>query len=510
MNRASENTKSLWMKTISVRQRSRLERDTSADVCIVGAGIAGLTTAYLLAKAGRSVVLLDDGPVAGGQSQRTTAHLSNALDDRYYEVEKIHGVEGARLAAESHSAAIDCIESVVAEERVDCDFARLDGYLFVPPGEADDILDKELEAAHRAGLYDVKLVSRAPLQSFDTGRCLKFPRQGQFHPLKYFAALADAIERRGGRIFGGTHVDSVEGGDNPRVSVKGGQTVQAKAIVVASNSPINDLLVIHTKQAPYLTYAIGAEIPAGSIDKALYWDTLREYHYLRLHPGSDGNDILIIGGEDHKAGQADDQAERWGRLENWARERFPMLGKVNDQWSGMVMETTDGLAFIGPNPGDKKNVYIATGDSGMGMTHGTIAGILLTDLIQGRQNPWSKIYDPSRKPIWGMAWKEYLVENANVAKEYLVDWLGSSDVNSPEEIAPGTGAVVREGLSKVAIFREQNGTYHRCSAVCTHLGCIVHWNDAEKTWDCPCHGSRFDPLGTVINGPANTALEKRP
>ena len=248
MNRAVENTKSLWMKTASVGKRSPLNADTSADVCIVRAGIAGLTTAYLLAREGQSVVVLDDGPVAGGQSQRTTAHLSSALDDRYTEIEKIHGAEGARLAAESHSAAIDRIESIVAAERIECDFTRLDGYLFVPPGEADDILDKEREAAHRAGLSGVEFVARAPLQSFDTGRCLRFPRQGQFHPLKYFAAIANAIECLGGRIFSDTHVESVEGGERPQVKVTDGPTVQAKAVVVATNAPINDLLS-HSHQA---------------------------------------------------------------------------------------------------------------------------------------------------------------------------------------------------------------------------------------------------------------------
>jgi glycine/D-amino acid oxidase-like deaminating enzyme/nitrite reductase/ring-hydroxylating ferredoxin subunit len=508
MNRAVEATKSLWMKTATIEKRSPLNTDASADVCIVGAGIAGLTTAYLLASEGQSVIVLDDGPVAGGQSQRTTAHLSNAFDDRYSEVEKIHGKEGSRLVAESHSAAIDRIESIVGKENIACDFTRLDGYLFAPPGESDDVLAKELEAAHRAGLSGVEMVPRAPVPSFDTGRCLKFPRQGQFHPLKYFAALADAIERLGGRLFSGTHVESVEGGDQAHVKVKDGPVVKATSLVVTTNTPINDLLAIHTKQAPYLTYVIGAEVPAGSVGEALYWDTLREYHYIRLQPGTNGKAVLIIGGEDHKSGQADDQKERWGRLESWARERFPMLGAIEYHWSGMVMETTDGLAFIGRNPGDKNNVYISTGDSGMGMTHGTIAGMLLTDLIQGRENPWSKIYDPSRKPVSGMAWKEYVVENANMAKEYVVDWLGGSDVSSPEEIAKGSGAVLREGISKVAIFRDKKGDFHRCSAICPHLGCIVHWNDAEKTWDCPCHGSRFDSLGAVINGPANVALQK--
>lgn len=508
MNLAVEKTQSLWMATASVSLRSSLTADIVVDVCIVGAGVAGLTTAYLLAQAGRSVVLLDDGPVAGGQSQRTTAHLSNALDDHYFELERIHGEEGSRLAAESHSAAIDKIEAVVNLESIDCDFTRLNGYLFLAPGESRETLDRELDAARRAGLQGLEIIERAPLTSFDTGPCLRFPRQGQFHPLKYFAGLASAIERLGGRVCCGTHVSSIEGGNPAKVTTKNGRTVQAQAVVVATNTPIDDLLVIHTKLAPYLTYAISAEIPVGSVPQGLYWDTLDPYHYIRVQPASDGKDMLVVGGEDHKSGQAEDQAERWDRLESWARERFAMMGRIEYRWSGMVMETTDGLAFIGPNPGDE-NVYVATGDSGMGMTHGTIAGMILTDLIQGKANTWSKLYDPSRKPVWGMAWKDYVRENANVAKEYVKDWLGASEVASLDEIPKNSGAVMRDGLSKTAVFRDEHGDLHKHSAVCPHLGCIVHWNGAENTWDCPCHGSRFDPLGQVICGPANQPLAEK-
>jgi glycine/D-amino acid oxidase-like deaminating enzyme/nitrite reductase/ring-hydroxylating ferredoxin subunit len=504
MNDAVEKTESLWMATARIARTAPLDADIDADVCVIGAGIAGLSTAYLLAGDGARVVVLDDGPIAGGQSQRTTAHLSNALDDRFYEIERIHGEEGSRLAAESHGAAIDRIESIVQAESIQCDFSRLDGYLFLAPGDSLEILDRELEAAHRAGLTGVELIRRAPLP-FDTGSCLRFPRQGQFHPLKYFAGLSAAIEKRGGRIYCDTHVSKVEG-DSPRATTTQGRTVKAGAIVVATNAPINDRLAIHTKQAPYLTYAIGAPVPTGSVTKALYWDTLSSYHYIRLQP-ADGTDILIVGGEDHKAGQVDDQAQRWDRLEHWARQHFNMLGPVQYRWSGMVMETTDGLAFIGLNPGDK-GVYVSTGDSGMGMTHGTIAGMILSDLIQGRENRWSQLYNPSRKPVWGMAWKEFLRENANVAEQYAKDWLGSSEVSSVDEIGTNCGALIREGVSKTAIYRDDQGGLHRRSAICPHLGCIVHWNGAEKTWDCPCHGSRFDPLGQVINGPANSPLQK--
>ena len=329
------------------------------------------------------------------------------------------------MAAESHTAAIDRIESIAHEEGIDCDFRRVDGYLFLAPGQPADLLAEEREAAHRAGLEDVDFVARAPLSSFDTGRCLRFPRQAQFHPLRYVAGLAEAFRKKGGAIYTNTHASKIEGG---KVETEAGPRGHRRlAVVVATNTPINDLVAIHTKQAPYHTYVIGARVPKDSVEQALYWDTLDAYHYIRLQPMK-RHDILIVGGEDHKAGQASDQLERWDRLEEWAKERFPMMGAVEYRWSGMVMETTDGLAFIGRNPMDEDNVYIATGDSGMGLTHGTIAGILLTDLILERENPWKEIYDPSRKPVWGMAWKEFLVENANVAKEYAKDWLGGGDV----------------------------------------------------------------------------------
>ncbi len=501
-----EASESLWMGTAKVPRHQTLAKDCQADVCVIGAGIAGLTTAYLLASEGKRVVVLDDGPIAGGQSQRTSAHLSNAIDDRYSEVEKVHGEEGTRLAAESHTAAIDRIEKIALDEGIDCDFLRVDGYLFLAPGHSLELLDQERKAAHRAGLKDVEMVPRAPLASFDTGRCLRFSRQGQFHPLKYLAGLAEAVQKKGGVIHTRTHASKINGGSRARVKTEAGPVVTAGSVVVSTNTPINDMVAIHTKQAPYLTYVIGARVPRGSVTQALYWDTLDAYHYIRVQPMKRGGDILIVGGEDHKAGQADDQPERWDRLEAWASEHFPAMKPVEYRWSGMVMETIDGLAFIGRNPMDAENIYIATGDSGMGLTHGTIAGILLTDLILGRENPWSKIYDPSRKPVWGMAWKEFLVENANVAKEYTRDWLGGGDVSSVDEIPRGEGAILRRGLTKVAVYRDGRGTTHERSAVCPHLGCIVHWNGAEKTWDCPCHGSRFDPHGQVVSGPANSPL----
>src|SRR5437016_4217010 len=505
MRPTSGTTTSVWVATTDVPSERTLDQDTSTNVCVIGAGIAGLTTAYLLAREGKGVIVLDDGPIGGGMTARTTAHLTNALDDRFYELERLFGEEGSRLAGESHTAAIDRVEAIVGEERIDCEFERLDGYLFLPPNGKLQVLEDELPAAHRAGLTGVRRLDRAPIENFNTGPCLHFPRQGQFHPLKYLTGLARAIERDGGQLFTSTHAAEIEGGDEACVKTSSGDEIRCDSIVVATNSPVNDRVAIHTKQAPYTTYVIGARIPRGSVPTILLWDApdlWEAYHYLRIERG-EKSDVLIVGGEDHKTGQQHDGAQRWGKLEQWTRNRFPMVEGIEYRWSGQVMEPVDSLAFIGRNPGDADNVFIATGDSGMGMTHGTIAGILLTDLIAGRKNPWTDLYDPSRKTV--RAAKDFAQENINVAAQYT-DIITPGEVDSVDEILNGEGAVMRSGLSKLAIYRDDDGTIHSMSAACVHLGCIVMWNAAEKTWDCPCHGSRYDRAGQVINGPANSDL----
>ena len=501
---------SVWDATAKMPVCRPLDQDVEADVCVVGAGIAGLTTAYLLGKSGKSVVLLDDGALAGGQTMVTSAHLSNIIDDRFVQIERWHSEEASRLAAESHAASIDCIEQTASELGIDCDFARIDGYLFLAPGDKPQILDEEMEAARRAGVT-VEKIARAPVDKFDSGPCLRFPNQARFHPLKYLAGVAEAIKQQGGQVYTNTHADRIDGGQLAEVKV-GDHTIRAGSVVVATNSPINDMVAIHTKQAPYMTYVIGARVPHGSVTDALYWDTAEFYHYVPLqhvspagreHNGEAGGyDLLIVGGEDHKSGQADDTAQRHARLEDWARARFP-IEEIKFTWGGQYMETIDGLAFIGRNPMDKDNVYVVTGDSGMGLTHGTIAGMLLTDLIVARENPWANLYDPSRKPI--KAASRFVKEQANVAMQYTT-WLTPGQVSSIAEIQPGTGAVIRRGMSKVAVYRDPRGKPHEMSAVCPHLGCIVRWNTAESTWDCPCHGSRFNPQGKVLNGPANVDL----
>jgi glycine/D-amino acid oxidase-like deaminating enzyme/nitrite reductase/ring-hydroxylating ferredoxin subunit len=466
--------------------------------------MAGLTTAYLLGREGRSVVVVDDGLIGGGMSGRTTAHLSNAYDDRYVEIERVHGAEAARLTAESHTAAIYKISEIAREETIDCDFEWVDGFLFAATVQQFELLQEELAAAHRAGLTAVERVARAPIESFDTGPALRFPLQAQFHPLRYLDGLARAVMRGGGRIFGQTHASKIEGGHSVRIETNHGPVITSEVVVVATNTPVNDRVAIHTKQAPYVTYAIGAQVPKGSVTRALFWDTGDPYHYVRLQSEMENShDILIVGGEDHKTGQADDGEERYRRLEQWTRERFPQMLRVEYRWSGQVMEPADGLAFIGRNPLDDDSVFIVTGDSGMGMTYGTIAGMLLTDLIQGRRSRWEELYSPSR--IRMKALPESAVENINVAKQYT-EYVTSGDLDSESELKAGNGGIIRNGVSKIAVYRDDSGGVHKRSAVCPHLGCLVTWNSSEQTWDCPCHGSRFSAEGQVYQGPANTDL----
>jgi glycine/D-amino acid oxidase-like deaminating enzyme/nitrite reductase/ring-hydroxylating ferredoxin subunit len=499
-------TRSVWHKTAEVPRFPPLAEDLGADVCVIGAGVAGLSTALFLAREGLSVVVVDGGPIGGGETGRTTAHLATALDDRFREVERLHGARGAQLAYQSQAAAVDAIERVVVEESIECAFRRLDGYLFLGAGESESFLDEEFDAARRAGCASVERLAKLHVAGRDLGPCLRFLRQGEFHPLRYVAGVAHAVVRRGAHIFEQARAIEIEaqGERATRVRFESGRVIEASHVVVATNTPFNDRVVIHTKQAAYRTYAIAARVRDGSIRRALYWDTEDPYHYVRLHAEPrDHDERLIIGGEDHKTGQEDDPAARFARLEAWARELFPGMQNVEERWSGQVLEPVDGVAFIGRNPGGERNVYVATGDSGMGMTHGTIAGMLITDLIAGRDNEWAALYDPSRKTL--RAAGKWLSENLNVAAQ-AATLFTAGEVGSVEDIPPGSGAVIRRGLAKIAVFRDQGGVAHERSAICPHLGCVVAWNDVEKSWDCPCHGSRFDVRGKVLTGPADRDL----
>jgi glycine/D-amino acid oxidase-like deaminating enzyme/nitrite reductase/ring-hydroxylating ferredoxin subunit len=419
------------------------------------------------------------------------------------ELEKLFGADGARLAHESHGRAVDTIEHIATMQAIECDFERLDAFLFAPPQTDPSWLEEELQACRRYGVPAEK-VDGAPLPGLKTGPALRFPRQAQFHPLKYLAGLTRAIQAAGGRLYSGARAQEFEGGPRTKVTIATGRTVSARATVVATNTPVNERVRPHLKQSAYRTYVVGAPVPAGTVPRALFWDIDDPYHYVRLvRTGERGQELLIAGGEDHRVGQDDEGQDHYRNLEEWARERFPSMGQVSFRWSGQVMEPADGLAFIGRSPGEE-NVYLATGDSGNGMTHGTIAGLLLTDLIQGRPNPWTQLYDPGRTTL--RAAGEYIKGAVQSTVPYA-RWLSGSEVASVEEVPAGEGAVLRRGVHRVAVYRDPSGTVVERSATCTHLGCVVGWNTMEKSWDCPCHGSRFAADGHVINGPALSDLK---
>ncbi len=321
----SGRNETVWLRDQETAGFAPLSGHANADVCVVGGGIAGMSAAYLLSREGLSVIVLEDGNLGSGETGRTTAHLANALDDRYTEIERVHGEQGAKLTAESHTAAIRRIEQTVQDEQIECQFTRLPGYLILSPGQSVSMLQEELAAARRAGLTAVTMMDASPLPSLPQP-CLRFPDQGQFHPLKYIAGLAAAVVRKGGRIHTRTHATAMEGGAQRRVTTESGATVTADSIIVATNTPINDWVTMHTKQAAYRTYAIGFRIPHGSVPTGLFWDTDDPYHYVRLQPLDADHDLLIVGGEDHKTGQPGDVTDRHARLTAWTRTWLPQVG----------------------------------------------------------------------------------------------------------------------------------------------------------------------------------------
>jgi glycine/D-amino acid oxidase-like deaminating enzyme/nitrite reductase/ring-hydroxylating ferredoxin subunit len=496
---------SVWVDTAKRTPTPPLEQSAEADVCIVGAGIAGMSAAYLLAREGKSVIVLEKSALNSGETPRTSAHLSTVLDTKYKTIAQMHGEDGARKAAESHAAAISEIEAITAREGIDCEFKRTDGYLFLAKDDFQATRKEEFDASRSAGLPVEWSPSPPRLQCIR--ECLRFPGQAQFHPVKYLAGLDAVLQNLRVRLHSQTEVTEIAGGEIAQVKTSRGFEVSAGSIIVTTNTPVNDWVKIHTKQAAYRTYVVGMTIEGDPPPPFLYWDTADPFHYVRTEQVTNGGqteNLLIVGGEDHKTGQEGTDHDQYTRLATWAREYFPNAGTVKFRWSGQILNSMDGLAFIGRNPADKENIFIVTGDSGNGLTHGTIAGMLLRDLILGRENPWAGLYDPSRKNLRAVL--PFVGENLNIAAEYG-NWLRPGEVDDESKIEPGTGAVIRRGLSKAAVYRDSSNQLHELSAVCTHLGCIVAWNALEQSWDCPCHGSRFSPDGKVLNGPATRGLD---
>lgn len=502
MNAVHEGSVSLWMGTAEIPQPAALADDCSADVVVIGSGIAGLSIAYELSNLGENVLVLDRGEIGGGMTSRTSAHLTTNIDDLFQELIRMRGETEARSYYLARVAAVDRIEEIQATERISCDFARVDGYLFPAKSGDEKTLEAELDACRRIRFRGVKWAD-TPIPDAGVGRSLVFRDQARFHPRKYLAGLVRAIERSGGSLYSNTAVASVEDStEGVAVKTAAGNTVRARAAVIATNSPITNWLAVHSKQAPYRTYVIAGKMPRHAVPDALYWDTLDPYHYVRLQPAAGKSDWLLVGGEDHKTGSADDIETRLKKLEAWARSFVPALEEIEYRWSGQVLDPVDYLPYIGLNPGNA-SVFVHTGDSGEGLTNGVIGSLVLRDLIRAKKNRGSAMFSPGR--VTAKAATRFLSENVSVV-ENLAGYVTRGEIRSFDALKRGAGAIIRRGTSKIAAYRDKAGKLHLRSAACTHSGCLLHWNAFETCWDCTCHGSHFSVDGTVLNAPAVAAL----
>lgn len=492
---------SIWIGTSGEQNFPSLQGDIDADVAIVGGGITGAVAAYLLTRAGRRVVLIDGRSPGEGETGHTTAHLTEQVDARFAAVAKQHGKEAARLVARAGRVAIEQIAAIAAAEGIDCSLADVPAFLYTNDEAELDELRREAEAASEAGVA-ASFTREVPLP-FEVAGAIRLERQGQFHPLRFLHGVTRAIVAGGGMVLEETRAISVDDG-SPAIVLTERGTIRARDVLVTANVPVNQRGILQTKLTAYRSYAIAATIAPG-FEPALFWDNEDPYHYVRTHV--DGEETwLIVGGEDHRTGDETDTDEHFAALEAWTRERFT-IGPVRFHWSGQIIEPPDGLPYIGRN-GFSEHVWVATGYSGQGMTFGTFAGTMLSDLVLGKGSEWKDLFDPLRLPRLESV-GTYVAANIGFPVRLVSDRLTSRDVETKEldDVHEGEGKIVELGGRKIAAARS-GGQLHVLSTVCPHLGCDVHWNRAEGSWDCPCHGSRFSPDGSVLNGPASRELTR--
>jgi glycine/D-amino acid oxidase-like deaminating enzyme/nitrite reductase/ring-hydroxylating ferredoxin subunit len=495
-----KSTVSLWNVTPHPRYPT-IDGDLAVDVAIVGAGITGLTAALSLAEAGKRVAVLEARTIGSGVTGGTTAHLTEAIDTRYYEIESAFGNEGSRLAAESSRAAIERIASITEAHSIPCDFVRLPGFLYSEDEGGLHELDKEHEAARRAGLT-VGRVDHVPLP-FSVRGGLRFENQAQLDAGAYLDGLARAASGAGAQIFEHARAIAVDDGEPCVVHLESGAEIKARAVLFCTHAAVHRYF-LQTKVSPMRSYVLAYRAGVES-SPGLFWDTADPYHYIR-HAIVGGAPYLIVGGEDHRTGSETDTEKHYDALAKYVHERWGLAGPAL-RWSAQVHEPVDGLPYIGKRP-TGAHVYFATGFSGNGMTFGTVAAMVLSDTVLGRPSPWADLYSASRiKPVASA--RDFVKETVHDAVHFVSDWVRGAEVDSVDQVARGEGKIVRVAGRRLAVYRDDHGALSAVSPVCTHLGCHVHFNQAERSWDCACHGSRFDTDGAVLHGPAARALAKR-
>lgn len=495
---------SYWIDSTSATSYPALVGDIEVDVAVVGAGIAGLSAAYELTRRGRTVVVLEADRVAASVTGYTTAKLSVQHTLIYDQLRRQFGGEAARTYAQSQQAAVEHVARAVAEEGIDCDLERVPAYTYVESTEQVDTIRAEVDAARQAGL-PASFVTETALP-YSVAGAIRVEEQAQFHPRRYLLHLANRLVADGSQIFERTRVMDLEEGKPCRLTAEGG-TVTAHAVVVATHYPIFDRAMLFTRLQPQRELVVAAPIAAERDLAGAYITQEESTRSVRTAPYRDGQRLLIVTGETFRPGEGGDVAAKWERLVDWTRERFG-VGEIAYRWATQDNSTLDRVPFVGRLHPGSEHVYVAAGFGGWGMSNGVMSGLLLAALIAGEDSSWASLYDPRRiHPVKDAP--AFVKANVHVARRFVGDRLRSSRVDSPDEIAPGEGAVVRVGGGHSAVYRDDQGAVHAVSARCTHLGCIVHFNDAERCWECPCHGSRFDVDGRVVQGPANRPLETR-
>lgn len=494
---------SFWIGTSPNTDYPALANDVTVDVAIVGGGMTGITAAYLLQQVGRSVAVIEGDRIVRGVTGYTTAKITSNQSIIYSQLAKKFGEDGARTYGMSNEAALGKIAELVDTLGIDCDFERQDNYVYTESDSEVDRIRQEAELAARLGLPS-EFVTEGPLP-FPIKAAVRFTNQAQFHPRKYLLALAERLTASGGFIYENTKALDVDKGEPCQVVTEHGR-ITASDVIIATNMPFLDRGLFFTKVHPWRSYAVAGEVSGEvSAPEGMHISVDNPTRSVRLLRDGDRT-FLMIGGEGHKVGQEPDTEACYQRLEATARERFG-LTKIDYRWSTQDTVSVDEVPYIGRYTRHSDHLFTATGFRKWGMTNGTLAAMLLTDRIAGRDNEWAAFYDSKRLDIPQSA-PEFVKENVNVAQHWVGDRI-TTPGDPLEEVPPGEGTVIRKDGRHVAVYKDADGTCHGLSAVCTHLACIVHWNGAEKSWDCPCHGSRFDLDGNVLQGPAVKPLEPR-